>query len=75
MSAPGVTAPVEPILGGSPNLGRFEAPILAKSLAQIGTSLGLFIAACAVMYVVYPISYALTLLLAVLACQAKREGA
>ena len=46
---------------------RFQAPVLWKSLWQAGSSLVLFIAVCALMYLSVPVSYWLTLCLAVLA--------
>lgn len=42
----------------------FETPVLGRSLFQIATSIGLFVAVCAAMYWSLNVSYALTLLLA-----------
>jgi omega-6 fatty acid desaturase (delta-12 desaturase) len=46
-------------------VAHFAAPTVKRSLWQLVTSLGLFLAACAAMYLTYPISYPLTLALAV----------
>lgn len=48
-------------------VSRFQAPILSKSLFQLATSFGGFIASCAAMYAVADMSYWLALLLAPLA--------
>jgi omega-6 fatty acid desaturase (delta-12 desaturase) len=46
------------------SLARYEHPILAKSLLQLATSIGLFVAACAAMYWALQFSYLLSLALA-----------
>ena len=46
-------------------VARFAAPIRSRSLLQLATSLGLFVAGCVAMHLVYPISYLLTLAIAV----------
>jgi acyl-lipid omega-6 desaturase (Delta-12 desaturase) len=44
---------------------RFEEPSLNRALLQLVTSVGLFLASCVAMYLIYPFSYWLTLLMAV----------
>jgi omega-6 fatty acid desaturase (delta-12 desaturase) len=46
------------------SLARYEHPILAKSLLQLATPIGLFVAACAAMYWAFQFSYLLSLALA-----------
>lgn len=48
-----------------PTVARFAAPIASKTVLQLGTSIGLFLAGCAAMYWAYSFSYLLTLALAV----------
>ena len=44
--------------------GAFEKPVVAKSVIQLVTSIGFFLAGCVAMYFAYPFSYLLTLALA-----------
>lgn len=44
---------------------RFETPCSRRALFQLATSVGLFFIACVAMYLVYPLSYWLTLALSV----------
>jgi omega-6 fatty acid desaturase (delta-12 desaturase) len=44
---------------------RFASPIRSQSALQLATTIGLFLAGCAAMYAVLPVSYWLTLALAV----------
>jgi len=47
------------------SLARYENAVLAKSVLQLATSIGLFLAACAAMYWALQTSYMLTLVLAI----------
>ena len=47
------------------SLARYEHAILAKSVLQLATSIGLFLAACAAMYWALQASYLLSLILAI----------
>ncbi len=47
------------------SLARYENAVLAKSVLQLATSIGLFLAACAAMYWALHTSYVLTLVLAI----------
>jgi omega-6 fatty acid desaturase (delta-12 desaturase) len=46
-------------------VAAFETPIATKAALQLVTSVGLFFIGCAAMYLAYPISYLLTLALAI----------